>query len=136
MNVDAESYSLDARVALAERWTLYLGIAEHDYARNLRVLPRIDSLNMLSTSTLTLANSFIDHERSIGAEREIKRSLLNVRVATDRSAVDGSKFETFELSGLVPAGGRVDLEINLGRGRSDFIDAGLYGGVLLLVYSR
>ena len=136
VNVDADRYSLDARVALAEHWQLYLGVAEYNYSRNLRVLPRIDALNMLSTSTLTLANSFIDHERSIGAEREIGQSLLNMRFATDRSAVDGSKLETFELSGLVPVGGRIDLEINLGRGRSDFIDAGLYGGLLLLIYSR
>jgi hypothetical protein len=136
VGVDADSYGFDARVAVAEHWKLYLGLTEYDYSRNLRVLPRIDALNLLSTSTLTLANSFIDHERSIGAEREIKRSLLSVRFATDRSAVDDSKFETFELSGLVPVGGRVDLEISLGSGRSDFIDAGLYGGLLLLVYSR
>ena len=48
---------------MAEHWQLYLGLAEHDYERNLNVLPRIDSLNLLSTSTLTLANSFLDHER-------------------------------------------------------------------------
>lgn len=136
VSVNADSYGLAARVAVAERWKLYLGLAEYDYSRNLRALPRIDALNLLSTSTLTLANSFIDHGRSIGAEREIKRSLLNVRYATDRSAVDNSRFETFEISGLIPVGGRVDLEINLGSGRSDFFDAGVYGGLLLLVYSR
>jgi len=136
VSVDADSYAFDARFGVGEHWKLYLGFTEYDYSRNLRVLPRIDALNLLSTSTLTLANSFIDHERSIGAEREIKNSLLDVRFATDRSAVDNSKFETFEISGLIPVGGRVDLEINLGSGRSDFIDAGLYGGLLLLVYSR
>ena len=130
----AESYTLDARVALGERWRLYLGLAEYDYERNLRVLPRIDSLNLLSTSTLTLANSFIDHERSIGAEREIGRTLLSMRFAWDRSAIDDSKFETYDLAVLVPLGARVDLEINVGSGRSEFFDAGYYGGLLLLVY--
>ena len=35
--------------AIAERWQLYVGLAEHDYDRNLNVLPRIESLNLLST---------------------------------------------------------------------------------------
>ena len=132
----ADSYSLDARIGLGERWRLYLGVAEYDYERNLNALPRIDALNLLSTSTLTLANSFIDHERSIGAEREIGRSLFSMRFATDRSAIDDSKFDSYDLALLVPLGARVDLEVNLGSGRSDFFDAGHYGGLLLLVYGR
>jgi hypothetical protein len=135
-DVAADSISVDARVAVGERWRLYVELVEHDYERNLNVLPRIDSLNLLSASTLTLANSFLDHERSLAVERELGRVLLNVRVATDRSAIDTSKFDTVEAAALFPVGGRVDLEINLGRGRSDFFDAGLYGGLLFLVYGR
>jgi hypothetical protein len=134
LRTGADSYSFDVRVGLGERWRLYLGLAEYDYERNLNALPRIDALNLLSTSTLTLANSFIDHERSIGAEREIGRSLFSMRFATDRSAIDNSKFESYDLAVLVPLGARVDLEINMGSGRSDFFDAGHYGGLLLLVY--
>jgi len=130
----ADSYSLDARVAIGERWKLYLGVAEYDYERNLNAVPRLDSLNLLSTSALTLANSFIDHERSIGAEREIGRTLFSMRFATDRSALDDSKFESYELGVLVPLGARVDLEVNVGSGRSDFFDTGHYGGLLFLVY--
>jgi hypothetical protein len=130
----ADSYSLDARFALGEYWKLYLGVAEYDYERNLNAIPRIDSLNMLSTSTLTLANSFIDHERSIGAEREIGRSLFSMRFATDRSAIDGSKFDTYDFAVLVPLGARIDLEVNAGSGRSDFFDSAYYGGLLFLVY--
>jgi len=130
----ADSYSLDARVGVGEHWQLYLGVAEYDYERNLNALPRIDSLNLLSTSTLTLANSFIDHERSIGAEREIGRMLLSMRFATDRSAIDDSKFETYDLALLVPLGARVDLEVNMGSGRSEFFDSSVYGGLLFLVY--
>jgi hypothetical protein len=129
-----DSYSLDVRVALGERWQLYLGVAEYDYERNLNAIPRIDSLNMLSTSTLTLANSFIDHERSIGAEREIGRTLFSMRFARDHSAIDGSKFETYDFAVLVPLGARVDLEVNVGSGRSELFGAGHYGGLLFLVY--
>jgi hypothetical protein len=89
---------------------------------------------MLSTSTLTLANSFIDHERSIGAEREIGRTLFSMRFARDHSAIDGSKFETYDFAVLVPLGARVDLEVNVGSGRSELFGAGHYGGLLFLVY--
>jgi hypothetical protein len=136
VDVSADSISVDARVAVAEHWQLYFGLAEHDYERNLNVLPRIDSLNMLSTSTLTLANGFLDHERSVALERELGQVLLNVRVATDRSAIDDSRFDTVEAAVLFPIGSRVDLEVNLGSGRSELFDAGLYGGLLFLVYGR
>lgn len=134
--LDAESFSVDARVALGRGWQLYVGAAEHDYERNLALLPRIDRLNLLSASTLTLANSFIDHERSIGFERELGAKLLNVTFTTDRSAIDGSKFETLDAALLLPIARRMDLEINVGRGRSEIADAGAYAGVLLLIYGR
>jgi hypothetical protein len=127
----------NARVALAERWQLYLGLAEHDYENNLQLLPRIESLNLLSTSTLTLANSFLDHERYVALEREFGRtSSVNVRYATDGSAVDDSKYETLEAAVLFPIGRRVDLEVNVGSGRSDFFDVGAYAGLVFLVYGR
>jgi hypothetical protein len=134
--LSAESYGFDLRVSLGEQWRLFLGATEYDYERNLSLIPRIDRLNFLSTSTLTLANSFVDHERSIGVERDIGRTVLSARVATDRSAIDGSKFETLDAALLLPIGSRMDLELNLGSGRSDLADAGLYAGVLFLLYSR
>lgn len=136
VSVDAQRYSVDVRTALGENWTLYLGLAEHDYERDLNGLQRIERFNLLSASTLTLANSFIDNERSVGLERQFARLLLNLRAATDRSAVDGSRLDTFDAALLVPIGRRVDLEVNLGTGRSDLFDSGLYGGLLFLVYSR
>ena len=57
-----------------------------------------------------------------------------MRVATDRSAIDDSKLETIEAAVLFPIGSRVDLEVNLGSGRSEFFEAGAYGGLLFLVY--
>lgn len=134
--ISADSVSIDARIALAERWQLYLGLAEHDYERNLNLLPRIATLNLLSTSTLTLANSFLDHERYVAIERRFGEVSLNVRLATDRSAIDDSKFDTLEAAVLLPIGSRVDLEVNVGSGRSELFDAGVYGGLLFLIYGR
>jgi hypothetical protein len=136
VQVGAETISVDARFALTEHSRLYLGLAEHDYERNLNVLPRIDSLNLLSTSTMTLANSFLDHERYVAFEREFARVSLNVRASTDTSAIDGTKFDTVEAAVLFPVGSRVDLEINVGNGRSELFDAGAYGGLLFLIYGR
>ena len=80
VDVPADGLSLDAQRGLAERWRLYLGLREYDYERNLNVLPRIESLNWLSTSTLTLANSFLDHDRWLDVERRFgQATLLNVR---------------------------------------------------------
>jgi hypothetical protein len=136
VDVSADRLSFDARVSLGEAWRLYFGVAEHDYERNLNVLPRIATLNLLSTSTLTLANSFLDHERYVAVERSFGGISLNARVATDRSAVDDTKFDTVEAAVLFPIGSRVDLEVNIGNGRSDFFDAGAYGGLLFLIYGR
>jgi hypothetical protein len=133
--VAADSYRVDLRLSVAQNWRLFLGAAEYDYERNLSVLPRIDRLNLLSASTLTLANSFIDDQRSLGFENDLGRTLLNVRFATDRSAIDGSKFETVDVALLMPIGLRMDLEVNLGRGRSEF-GSGSYAGLMLLIYSR
>ncbi len=93
-------------------------------------------MNLLSTSTLTLANSFLERARYVAVERQLGEVSLNVRLATDRSAIDESKFETREIAVLFPIGARVDLELNVGSGRSEFFDAGAYGGLLFLIYGR
>jgi hypothetical protein len=134
--LSSDSVGIDARVQPAEGWQIYFGATEHDYDRDLAPLPRIAQLNLLSTSTLTLANSFIDHERMVGFDRELGATLLTITYTTDRSAIDDSKFDTLDTALLFPIGGRMDLEVNVGRGRSDLADAGLYGGIVLLVYAR
>jgi hypothetical protein len=132
----ADSYALNVRAQPAERWQLYFGMSEHDYERDLALLPRIAQLNLLSASTLTLANSFIDHERMVGFETAVGRSLVNVAMSRDESAVDGSIFETVSAGVLFPIASRIDLEVNLGSGRSDLLESGLYAGVMFLIYGR
>jgi hypothetical protein len=133
--LNADSFGLSVRVQPADRWHVYASLAEHDYERDLALLPRVERLNLLSASTLTLANSFVDHERSVGFEREIGRGLLDAYVTRDESALDGSRFETVGAGWLFPVG-RVDLQISVGRGRSQLVEPALYGGILILVYGR
>lgn len=133
----ADGFSFDAKVSMAKRWRLYLGLEEFDYERNLAVLPRIAALNFLSASALTLANSFLDHDRFIAVERDLgQATVLSLRLAKDRSAIDAAELETVEGAVLFPVGRRFDLEVNLGHGGSDFFQSGYYGGLLFLVYGR
>jgi hypothetical protein len=136
VQLSSDSVAVDVRVQPADGWQIYLGATEHDYDRDLAPLPRIALLNLLSVSTLTLANSFIDHERLIGFDKELGSKLLTITYTTDRSAIDGSKYDTLDAGLLFPIGRRVDLEVNVGSGRSDLADAGLYAGLQFLVYAR
>ena len=131
----ADGFSFDANVSLKERWRLYVGIEEFDYERDLTILPRIAALNLLSASALTLANSFLDHDRFLAVERDLgKATVLSLRLARDESAIDGAELETIEGAVLFPIGRRIDLEVNLGHGGSDFFQSGYYGGLLFLIY--
>jgi hypothetical protein len=56
--LSADSTGVTVRVQPAERWQLYFAAVEHDDERDLALLPRIERLNFLSASTLTLTNSF------------------------------------------------------------------------------
>ncbi len=129
-----DSIGLSMRVDPASGWHVYATVADYDYDRDLTPLPRIDRLRFLSASTLTLANSFLANERTLGFERELGDKLLSVSLAADRSAVDGSKYETFNAGLLFPVGGRMDLEVDIGRGTSDLLDSATYVGLLLLIY--
>jgi len=134
--LSSDSIGIEARVRAGERWQLYFGATEYDYDRDLAQLPRISLLNLLSTSTLTLANSFVDRERMFGFERALGAKLLTVTYMTDRSAIDGAAFDTFDAALLFPIGRRLDLEVNLGNGRSELAASGLYAGILFLIYAR
>jgi len=122
------------RIGLAERWQLYGSWMDYDYSRNLALLPRIASLNLLSSSALTLANSFLGESAAAGLEWTWGERLLNFSVSRDESAIDGSRFRSFDAAFLFPVGLRMDLEINLGRMEADVASSELYGGVLLLIY--
>jgi hypothetical protein len=132
--LDANGVALELRFGLGASWSFAARAAEHDYERNLAIVPRIERLDLLSTSALTLAYGFVATQRSLSAERELGRTLLTLAAVRDRSAVDGESYRAYEAALLFPAAGRLDVELNVGHGRSDASDAGWYAGVLVLVY--
>lgn len=132
--LNADGTGLTFRVGIAERLQLYGSWIGYDYSRNVSLLPRVASLNFLSTSALTLANSFVDDAATLGIEWTIGERLLNLSVARDESAIDGATFGSIDAAYLFPVGRRMDVEINVGYGDSELIDSGVYGGILLLIY--
>lgn len=132
----ADRTELTLQLSPAGRWRVHASLAEHDYERGLALIPRIERLNLLSASTLTLADSLVDRERQVGFEREIGAGLFSADLARDESAIDWTKFETVSAAWLFPLGRRVDLELQVGRGRSDLLEPAVYGGLLFIVYGR
>jgi hypothetical protein len=122
------------RADLTDWWRVYGSAREWDYSRNLAVLPRLDAFNLLSSSTLTLANSFLENDRRLGFEWRAGRNLINLSFGRNRSAVDRSELESINASILFPVSYRMDLEFNLGRSTVELFEPSVYGGVLLLIY--
>jgi hypothetical protein len=136
VNVPAHGVAVDARVVPAPLWTIYFSAGEYDFERDLAALPRIAQFNLLSTSTLTLANSFVDQVRMVGMQREFGAVAFNLSFMRDRSAIDGSILDTTSAAVVFPVGRRFDLDVQVGSGRSDLFGTGLYAGLSFLVYGR
>ena len=85
-------------------------------------------------ATTEASGSIVDMERSLVAERDLGRKLLTLAASRDRSAVDGASYRAYEAAMLLPAAGRLDVELSVGHGRSTASDAGWYAGLLFLVY--
>jgi hypothetical protein len=132
--VGAGGMALTFRYTFNERWQLFAAHSEFDYDRDLSLLPRIDRLNFLSTSALTLADSFIEDLTSVGAEWAGAKRIVSFDASRDTSAVDGTSLSSLNAAVLFPVGARFDLELNLGRSDSDLLGSNLYGGLLFLVY--
>ncbi len=122
------------RADLTDWWRVYGSAREYDYSRSLAVLPRLDVFNFLSSSTLTLANSFLENDRRFGFEWRAGQKLINLSFGRNNSAVDGLELEFVSASFMFPISYRMDLEFNLGRSTADFLEPSVYGGVLLLIY--
>src|SRR5690606_37712041 len=65
--VDADGVALDLEFAVGALWSLAAHAADFDYERDLAIVPRIERLDLLGTSALTLAYGFVDMERSLAA---------------------------------------------------------------------
>ena len=117
-----------------ERWRVFASGRKYDYSANLAALPRIQLVDFLFSSTLTLANSLVDHEISAGVERSFGNRALSLTYARDRSAVDRTFLESLDVGLLFPVGKRVDLELSFGVSDSQDFGGETFGGIYLFIY--
>jgi hypothetical protein len=135
-SVEADGIELALGVRVADGWQLHTEAITYDYSRNVALLPRVQELNLLSSSTLTLANSLLDRRTTVGLEWEAGERVVSLGYSRDESAVDGGRHSSFDAAVLFPIARRIDIEFNVGQSRSDLLDSTLYGGVLLLIYGN
>jgi hypothetical protein len=134
IRVDADGIGLNGRYRISPEWQIYGAFMDYDYPRRIRVVPRADRLNLLSTSAVTLAYSFVDVFTSVGVERAFGPTLLNVDLGRDRSTIDDELLDSLSVSLLWPVAARFDLEFTLGRSRSSSYGSSVYGGLSVYVY--
>jgi len=119
---------------VAQRWRVYLDGMRYGYSRDLTVLPRLEVFDFLSSSALTLSNSFIDVEWGAGLDYELGEKVLSLQWRHNRSAVDRSELRSLAASFVWPAAERWDAVVSLGVSDAQDLDGTLFGGVLLLFY--
>jgi len=117
-----------------EKWRFFAGGRKYDYSVNLAALPRIQIVDFLFSSTLTLANSLLDYEVSAGFERSFGDRSLSLTIARDRSAVDRTFLKSLDIGFLFPVGKRVDLEFSLGASDSQDFGSETFAGIYLFFY--
>lgn len=132
--IDADGLGLKWRIRLAPLWQTYGSWMDYDYPPRVRLVPRADRLDLLSTSAVTLAYGFIDEFATLGLERIIGSKLVNFDYGTDRGTIGGDRLTSVSGSVLWPVARRLDLEFTLGRSHSNGLGSTTFGGLTLLIY--
>jgi len=134
VGIDADGLGLNWRFRIGPNWQTYGSWMDYDYPPGVRLVPRADRLDLLSTSAVTLAYSFLDRYETVGFEYAFGQKLLNFDFGRDRSTIDGEMLTSLGASILWPVAPRMDLEFRLGSSRSDGFDSTVFGGLTLLIY--
>lgn len=130
----ADGWGLRFSAKPVENWRFFASGRKYNYSANLAALPRIQLVDFLFASTLTLANSLVEFETSVGVERTFSDHAVFLNYGRDRSAVDRTFLESVDVGFLVPAGRRVDVELVFGISNSDDFGSETFGGVYLFIY--
>lgn len=134
VGIDADGTGISGRWRISPLWQVYGSLMQYDYPRGVRAVPRAERLDLLSTSAVTLAYSFIDRYATLGFERAIGLKLLNIDFGRDRSTIDGETLRSLSASMLWPIAPRMDFEVTLGGSRAGGFGTSVYGGLTLLIY--
>ncbi|MEA5445850.1 hypothetical protein VCB98_08470 [Gammaproteobacteria bacterium AB-CW1] len=134
-DLKARQLGIRGRWFLDDQWTLVAGLNWDSYDRNPGDLAAREAIEQLSSSAVTLAQSFRDRglffevRHDFGEFRE-----LSVYLARDRSAVDGRRADTLALSWIQPMADAWDVRLEVGRTRTEDFDPTHFVGVGLTWY--
>jgi hypothetical protein len=130
----AEGRSFGLLLRASETVRIFYDYRDYDYSRDLAVLPRIQALNRLSGSALTLANSLLSQAHTLAVDLDIGTKGLSLSWGEDISAVDGAELSSIGAALILPVARRIDLELSLGRSDSDALGSSAYAGLGILIY--
>ncbi len=115
----ADGWGFNSRLALGDRLSFLLGGMSYDYSRNIRVQPDIDVLAFVSSSRLSMINNLIDNRIDAGLELRFGLKSIDVTAGRWKTAVDGSKVDSYSVGYLTPVSDRVDMEFRIALDESD-----------------
>ncbi len=102
------------------------------------LLQRVDnlvlSLRRLNSSTLTLANGFLDYGISAGIEIHFEQRMLNIELSRDKTIIDGAILNGGSIGFLHPLCDACDIEYRLGVSDDETFGSSVYGGVQFYWY--
>jgi hypothetical protein len=122
--ISAINMGARVRYRPTEQWTLAAGYSYYSYDRDPRQLGARDQMERFSTSTVTLAQGFLERSlyvetrHDLGAYREFALYL-----SRDRSAVDGRDADSLIVSYIQPLSTAWDLRMEVGRTQTEGFDA-------------
>ena len=119
VDFDADGWGLSSRLAFGERVSMFLSGMAYDYSRNLRIQPDIDVLAFVSNSRLSMINNLIDDRFTGGLEYRFGLKSVDITAGRWKTAVDGSRINSYSVGFLTPVGDRYDLEFRLSLDESD-----------------
>lgn len=109
----ANGFGLTTRLRMGKAADLYAGGMRYDFSRDINLQPRIELLNILSTSRLSLMNSLIDYRYNAGVEFHFGLQSIDFRFETWQTAVDQGLVRSIATGLLTPVGERTDMEFRL-----------------------
>jgi hypothetical protein len=123
----ADGWGMTNRFQFGDHFTFRLSGMHYSFSRNIRIQRDIDVLRFLSATRLSLINSLIDYRVNTGLEFRFGLRSVDVSAGTWKTAVDGSKVDSYTIGFLTPMTDRTDIEF-----RFSFDDSESFGNTTAL----
>lgn len=123
----ANGWGMSTRFTMSDNISVFLNGMQYEYSRDISIEPRVDLLNILSFSRLSVMNSLLDYRVSGGFEYRFGLKSVDVAAASWKTAVDQGRVDSYSIGLLMPLTDRTDIELRFGYDTSE-----VYGEALVL----